>query len=77
MVVGGIAGPACFVGLDACWCIGACSIRASARTSSVGDIAILLMLCAQLALGLLDHPVSAQHLDGAEMVKFMAGRRAS
>jgi len=40
-------------------------------TSSFADIAILLLLWAQLTLGLLTIPVSAQHLDGGEMVRFM------
>ena len=41
------------------------------KTSSFGDIAILLMLYAQLILGLSTIFVSLQHLDGHEMVKFM------
>ena len=40
-------------------------------TSSFGDIAILLILFAQLLLGLATIPVSAAHLDGHQMVKFM------
>lgn len=40
-------------------------------TSSRMDIAILALLLAQLTLGLSTIPVSAGHLDGAEMVKFM------
>jgi nitrate reductase gamma subunit len=40
--------------------------------SSFGDTAILALLTAQLALGLSTIPLSAQHLDGSEMVKFMA-----
>ena len=40
-------------------------------TSSFGDIAILLMLYAQLTLGLATIFVSLNHLDGHEMVKFM------
>ena len=46
-------------------------MRASASTSSFGDIAILLILFAQLLLGLATIPVSMGHLDGHEMVKFM------
>ena len=42
------------------------------KTSSFGDIAILVLLCVQLALGLLTILVSLDHLDGAEMVRFMA-----
>ena len=70
MTIGGIAGVACWIGiallahrrlLDA-------RIR---KTSTVGDIAILLLLWVQLTLGLLTIPVSGQHLDGTEMLKFM------
>ena len=42
------------------------------RNSSVGDITILLMLLAQLVLGLGTVFVSIEHLDGHEMVKFMS-----
>jgi nitrate reductase gamma subunit len=41
-------------------------------TSSFGDTAILALLTAQLALGLSTIPLSSQHLDGSEMVKFMS-----
>lgn len=41
------------------------------KTSSFSDIAILVLLMLQLCLGLATIPVSAQHLDGHEMVKFM------
>lgn len=41
------------------------------KTSSVADIGILAILIVQLALGLGTVPVSFQHLDGHEMVKFM------
>jgi nitrate reductase gamma subunit len=40
-------------------------------TSSFSDTAILLILFAQLLLGLATIPVSLQHMDGHEMVKFM------
>lgn len=40
-------------------------------TSSFADIAILVLLLAQLLLGLGTVPVSWQHSDGHEMVKFM------
>ena len=39
--------------------------------SSFSDNMIILLLWLQLALGLATIPVSAQHLDGHEMVKFM------
>jgi len=42
------------------------------RTSSFGDTAILIILMAQLVLGLSTIPVSFQHRDGSEMLKFMA-----
>lgn len=39
--------------------------------SSFGDTAILVLLMAQLLLGLSTIPVSLQHSDGGEMLKFM------
>lgn len=70
IVVGGIAGIACFIGI---------ALLAHRRlfdarirsTSSFGDIAILLLLWVQLALGLSTIFVSLGHMDGHEMVKFM------
>lgn len=41
------------------------------RTSSFGDSAILIILLIQLCLGLSTIFISAGHMDGAEMVKFM------
>ncbi|QGY80763.1 respiratory nitrate reductase subunit gamma [Sphingorhabdus lacus] len=41
------------------------------KTSSFSDILILLLLWLQLVLGLGTIPVSMNHLDGGEMVKFM------
>jgi len=41
-------------------------------TSSTMDIVILLMLLAQLLLGLISIGVSAGHMDGAEMLKLMS-----
>lgn len=70
IVAGGFAGVLCLAGIllllhrrlfDA-------RIRA---TSSFGDTAILIILFAQLLLGLSTIFVSLQHLDGHEMVKFM------
>lgn len=40
-------------------------------TSSMSDLAVLILLYAQLILGLATIFVSASHLDGEEMVKFM------
>ena len=71
MSVGGVAGVFCLAGalmllhrrlFDA-------RIRAN---SSFGDTAILIVLTLQLLLGLGTIPISAQHLDGGEMLKFMA-----
>jgi nitrate reductase gamma subunit len=70
MSVGGIAGVACWIGI---------ALLAHRRlfdarirtTSSFADIAILLVLWAQLTLGLATIVVSANHLDGHEMIKFM------
>jgi len=70
MAAGGVAGVMCLVGglmllhrrlFDP-------RIRA---TSSFGDAAILILLMTQLSLGLATIPVSAGHLDGHEMLKFM------
>lgn len=71
IVAGGVAGVAALLGalillhrrlFDA-------RIR---RTSSFSDIAILALLTLQLVLGLTTIPLSSQHLDGSEMVKFMS-----
>ncbi|MCW3476363.1 respiratory nitrate reductase subunit gamma [Limobrevibacterium gyesilva] len=70
MAVGGVAGIACFAGTTMLVHRRLFDPRILA-TSSFGDIAVLLMLYAQLTLGLLSIPVSAQHMDGTEMIKFM------
>ena len=70
IVAGGIAGIACFVGITLLVHRRLFDPRIR-RTSSFGDIAVLLMLYAQLILGLATIPVSMGHLDGHEMVKFM------
>jgi nitrate reductase gamma subunit len=71
IVVGGICGTACFIGLvmllhrrlfD----------RRIRKTSSISDIAVLLILFAQLSLGLATIPLSLGHLDGRMMVQFMS-----
>jgi nitrate reductase gamma subunit len=70
IVAGGSAGILCLVGgllllhrrlFDP-------RIRAN---SSFGDTAILILLMAQLLLGLSTIPISLQHSDGSEMLKFM------
>jgi nitrate reductase gamma subunit len=70
MSVGGIAGIACFVGTTMLVHRRLFDPRIR-RTSSTGDILILLLLYVQLTLGLCTITISAQHLDGSEMVKFM------
>ncbi len=70
IVVGGIAGVMCFVGITLLVHRRLFDSRIR-KTSSFGDIAILLLLYAQLILGLSTIPVSLGHLDGHEMVKFM------
>jgi nitrate reductase gamma subunit len=70
MSVGGIAGLMCLAGavMLAHRRLTDPRIRAN---STFGDTAIILLLTAQVTLGLLTIPVSAGHLDGQEMLKFM------
>jgi nitrate reductase gamma subunit len=70
IVVGGIAGVACFIGLTLLVHRRLFDPRIF-KTSSFGDIAVLLLLYAQLILGLATIYVSLGHLDGHEMVRFM------
>jgi nitrate reductase gamma subunit len=70
IVLGGVAGIMCFVGITLL--VHRRLFDARIRTtSSFGDIAVLLLLYAQLILGLATIAVSLNHLDGHEMVKFM------
>ena len=70
IVIGGVAGIACFVGLTLLVHRRLFDVRIR-KTSSFSDTAILLILYAQLILGLSTIPVSLGHMDGHEMVKFM------
>jgi nitrate reductase gamma subunit len=70
IVVGGLCGTACFIGLVMLLHRRLFDSRIR-RTSSFSDIAVLLILLAQLTLGMLTIPLSLGHLDGAMMVKFM------
>jgi nitrate reductase gamma subunit len=70
ILIGGIAGVACLIGIALLTHRRLFDARIR-TTSSFGDIAILLILFAQLLLGLATIPVSLGHLDGHEMVKFM------
>ena len=67
MGAGGVFGVVCFVGLTLLIYRRLSDPRIRA-TSSVMDIVILLLLYAQLILGLATIFVSAQHLDGSEML---------
>src|SRR3974390_2218071 len=71
IVVGGIAALVCLVGISLLTHRRLFDPRIRAN-SSFGDTAILLLLFAQLLLGLASIRVSFEHLDGHEMVKFMA-----
>jgi nitrate reductase gamma subunit len=68
--IGGVAGAFCFIGLTLLVHRRLFDARIRA-ISSFGDIAILLLLYAQLILGLASITVSLQNLDGHEMVRFM------
>ena len=71
IVVGGVAGVIAFIG-GAILLHRRLSDPRIRRNSSFADIGVLVILLVQLALGLATIPVSGQHLDGSEMVKFMA-----
>lgn len=70
MTVGGAAGVLCFLGLLILLHRRLFDPRIRA-TSSFADIGVLVLLLAQLCLGMLTITVSMHHLDGHEMVKFM------
>lgn len=70
IVLGGVAGLMCLVGIALLTHRRLFDPRIRA-TSSFSDTAILLILFAQLLLGLATIPVSLGHMDGHEMVKFM------
>ncbi len=71
IVVGGTAGAFCMIGLVMLLHRRLFDARIRA-TSSFGDIAALLILFVQLALGLGSIAVSLDHLDGSEMVLLMS-----
>ncbi|QQG37295.1 MAG: respiratory nitrate reductase subunit gamma [Micavibrio aeruginosavorus] len=70
MTAGGIAGVFCLAGLLLLLHRRLFDPRIRAN-SSFADIAVLVLLLAQLCLGLMTITVSMHHLDGHEMVKFM------
>lgn len=71
IVMGGIAGVIALAGATLLLHRRLFDARVRA-TSSFGDSAILILLYLQLMLGVATIFVSIQHLDGGEMVKFMA-----
>lgn len=70
ITAGGIAGAMGIIGATLLAHRRLCDPRVRA-SSSTADTLIILMLWAQLLLGLSTIPVSMQHLDGHEMVKLM------
>lgn len=70
VVAGGIAGIMAIVGATLLVHRRLFDARVRA-TSSPSDTMIIILLWLQLALGLATIPISLQHLDGHEMVKFM------
>jgi nitrate reductase gamma subunit len=70
VIIGGVAGTMCFVGLAMLLYRRLVDPRIR-RTSSFADIAILVILLTQLSLGLGSIFVSLHHLDGSEMVALM------
>jgi len=70
IIVGGLAGLMCLAGILMLLHRRFADPRIRA-TSSFSDNAILVILFAQLLLGLATIPVSLGHMDGHEMVKFM------
>lgn len=70
IVVGGLAGLMCLAGLLMLLHRRLFDVRIR-KTSSWADILVLILLLCQLLLGLFSIPVSMDHLDGHEMVKFM------
>lgn len=70
MTVGGVAGFFCLIGL-AMLLHRRLSDPRILKTSSFGDIAVLVLLLAQLLLGLSSIFVSLHHLDGSEMIALM------
>jgi nitrate reductase gamma subunit len=75
VVLGGIAGIACFVGMSLLLHRRLFDPRIRA-TSTFADTGILIVLYVQLILGMSTIPLSLGHMDGHEMVKFMSWAQA-
>lgn len=71
VVAGGIAGVMAIIGATLLAHRRLFDARVRA-TSSTSDTVVIVLLWLQLALGLATIPISMQHLDGHEMVKFMS-----
>jgi len=71
IVVGGLFGAMCLVGLIMLLHRRLFDSRIR-KTSSFSDIGVLVLLLVQLLLGMLTIPLSLGHLDGEMMVRFMA-----
>jgi nitrate reductase gamma subunit len=70
VIAGGLAGLACLVGLVLLLHRRLSDERIRANTRKM-DLAVLVLLLAQLLLGLYSISVSLQHLDGGEMIRLM------
>jgi nitrate reductase gamma subunit len=71
IIVGGIAGIMAIVGATMLVHRRLFDARVRAASSN-SDTVVIILLWIQLALGLATIPVSMQHLDGGEMVRFMS-----
>jgi nitrate reductase gamma subunit len=71
IIAGGIAGLLCLVGLVLLLHRRLTEPRIRVTTRAM-DLAVLILLLAQLLLGLYSITVSMQHMDGGEMLKLMA-----
>lgn len=71
LIVGGIAGVAAFVGCTVLLHRRLFDSRIR-RSSSWGDIAVLVLLWLQLVLGILTTWWTIEHMDGSEMLRFMS-----
>ena len=71
IIAGGIAGAMAIIGATMLVHRRLFDARVRA-TSSTSDTFIIILLWFQLLLGLITIPISMQHLDGHEMVKFMS-----